>query len=142
MYRQTVLQNRNNNRTQLVFHALNALASKCRVHVLQTSLKTTESCLDAYPSIHVALRITVVSCSTHQQLLKQQLAPWSVTCEVSTSNPSVRVEFLGPDNATTKRDDAISAYAARKEGRKVQNLVMMPPALSTVYTQDTGYGGE
>ena len=54
----------------------------------------TVSCHDAYPSIHVALKITDVSCSTHQQVFKQQLAPWSVTSEVSTPDPSFRVEFL------------------------------------------------
>ena len=62
--------------------------------VLQTTLKITVSCHDAYPSIHVALKITVVSCWTHQQLFRQQLAPWSVTSEVSTPDPSFRVDFL------------------------------------------------
>ena len=90
-----------------MFHALDVLASKCRIQVLQATLKITVSYLDAYPSIHVALRITVVSCSTHQ------LAPWCV--RFSTSDPSFRVEFLGPHNTTTKREDATSAYAT-KEG--------------------------
>ena len=39
-------------------------------HVRHTTLKITVSCLDAYPSTQVALRITIVSCSTHQQLFK------------------------------------------------------------------------
>ena len=33
---------------------------------------------------------------THQQLFKQQFAPWSVASEASTSDPSCWVEFLGP----------------------------------------------
>ena len=108
-------------------------------HALQTTDKITVSCLDAYPSIDVALRITVVSCSTHQQLFKQQLAPWRLTSEVSTSDPLFRVDLLGPEQQTYPGDDAASARAARKE---VQNLVMLPLVRSTVYRQDTGCVGE
>ena len=88
-----------------VFRALDVLASKCRIHVLQTTLKMTVSCLDAYPIIHAALQIAVVSCSTHQQLFKQQLAPWSVTDEAFTS---------GPRPKQHNNEDATSAYAARE----------------------------
>ena len=80
-----------------MFRALYARASCAVVQVLQTILKTTVSLLDEYPSIQIALKITVVSCSTHQQQFKQQLALGSVTSEVSTSDPVQRVEFLGPE---------------------------------------------
>ena len=75
----------------------------------------------------------------HQQLLKQQLAPWNVTSEVSTSDPSFKVEFLGPRQNNFQREDATSACSTRKE---VQNLVMLSLVLSTVYAQETEYGGE
>ena len=119
---QTIQQERTNE-TQPGFHAFDVPGSKCRIHVLQTTLKITDSCLDAYPSIHVPLRITVVSCSTHQQLFKQELAPWSVTSEVSTSNPSFWL-FLGPNNTTTRREDATSSYAPRKEGAELGHVVV------------------
>ena len=107
--------------------------------VFQTTLKITVSCLEAYPSIQVALSTTVVSCSTHQRLFKQQLARWSVKGEFSTSDPSCWVVFLGPKQHNYHREDATSACTA---GKNVQNLVMLSLVLSTVHTQDTGYGGE
>ena len=121
-----------------MFHAPDVLTAKCRIHKLQTTLKITVSCLDANPRIHVALKITVGSCSTHQHLLKQQLAPWSVASEVLTSDPSC-VKFLGPNNATTKGKTQLQRSL---QGKKMQNLVMLSLVLITVYTQDTGYGGE
>ena len=82
----------------------------------------------AYPSIHVTLKITVVSYTTHQQLFKQKLAPWSVTSEVSTLH-----------SRWSASDQATSAYAAKKEA---QNLVVLSLVLSTVYFEDTVQGGE
>ena len=117
---------RSHNRTQLVLPALDVLASKCRILVLQTTLKITVSCLDSHPSIHVTLRITVVSSSTHQHLFKQELPLWSATGEVSTSDHSFLVQFVGPNNTTTKKEDANSAYA-------VHNLVMLSLVLSTFF---------
>ena len=108
MYIQTVYQDRNYNKTQPVFRVLDVLASRCRIHVLQNTLKMTVSCLDAYPIIHAALKIAVVSCSTHQQLFKQQLAPSNVTGEAFTSCPQTKQH---------NNEDATSAYAAR-EGRR------------------------
>ena len=108
-------------------------------HVLPTTLEITVSCIDAYPRIHVDLTITVVTCSTHQELFEQELASWSVTSEVSTTDPSFRVEFPGPKQHNYQKEDATSACSAKKE---VQNLVMLSLVLSTVFIPDTGYGGE
>ena len=116
IYIQTVTQYRNHNKTQPEFHALDVLASERRIHVLQTTLKIMVSCSDAYPLTPVALRVKVVSCSTHQQLFKQQLAPWSEASEVSTSTPSFRVEFLGPNNTTNQREDSRNFSVRSKEG--------------------------
>ena len=119
MYIQIVYQDRNYNKTQPVFRALDVLASKCRIHVLQTTLKMTVSCLDAYPIIHAALKIAVVSCSTHQQLFKQQLAPWSVTGEAFT---------WSSDQTTPQRR---RNFSVRGKRRKVQNFVMLSLVFST-----------
>ena len=106
-----------------MFHALDVLASKCRVHVLQTAFKITVSCLDAYPSIHVALRMTIVPCSTRQQVFKQQVAPWSVTGEVWTSDPSFLVEFLGLNDITTKEKTQRQRSEQRRKVQKLGHVV-------------------
>ena len=46
-YKQTVEQDRNYTTIQPVFHALDVLASRCRIHALQTTLKITVLYLDA-----------------------------------------------------------------------------------------------
>ena len=107
-----------------MFHAPVVLTSKCRIHKLQTTLKITVSCLDANPRSHVALKITVGSCSTHQHLLKQQLAPWSVASEVLTSDPSCRVKFLGPNNATTKGKTQLQRSLQGKKMQKLGHVVV------------------
>ena len=65
---------KDNSGSQPGFRALDARASSAVTQVLQTSLNITVSCLVADPSIQIALRITVVSCSAHPQLFKQQHA--------------------------------------------------------------------
>ena len=67
MYVQTVQQDEVHNRTRPVFHALMSLYPNVRFMYFEP-LKTTASCLDAYQSIHVALRIIVV-CSNNNLLL-------------------------------------------------------------------------
>ena len=75
-------------------------------------------CLDEYPSIHVALRITVVSCSTQQQLLKQSSTPWSVTSVVSTPERAFKVEFLGQKQRNYQKGRR--NFSVRREGRSAE----------------------
>ena len=80
-------------------------------------------------SIQVTLSITVVSCSTHKQQFKQQLAPWSVTREVSTSDTSHWVEFLGPATRVAK-----GRRTTRRSGAEPGRVLV---GTSTICTQDT-----
>ena len=65
----------------------NQRASSAVSNVLEISLKITVSCLHAFPSVQIALKITVVTCATHQQQFKKQLAPWSETGGVFDLRP-------------------------------------------------------
>ena len=72
---------RNNHKTRPVFRALDVLASKCR-----------HACTSNHPEDHGIVSLRMSKPQDHgrflfdtHQLFKQQLAPWSVTCEVSTS---------------------------------------------------------
>ena len=70
----------------------------------------------------IARRVTAVSCSTHQQKFKQQLTPWSVTSEVSASDPSHGVECHGPKQHNYQMGDPTLRCTTRK--RMVPNLVV------------------
>ena len=80
--------------------------------------------------IQIALRITVVSCSTHQSQFKQQLAPWSLTSEVSTSDPLHGLEFLGPKTTQPPEGKTQRKVAPQEKSGAERSRVLV--ATSTV----------
>ena len=116
---------RNTNGSQPVFCALDARAPSAVSHVLQIIFKITVSCLVAYP-----IKITVVSCATHQQKFTQQRALWSVTSEVSTSDPS----HGGGVPRTTKRKTQHCVAQQGSIGAEPDRVLV---GGSTIQSQDT-----
>ena len=93
--------------------ALDVLASKCR-----------HACTSNHSQDH-----GFVSCSTHQQLFKQQLAAWSVTSEVATPDPSSRVEFL----RSKQHNYFWKTQLQRAAREEMQNLVVLSVVVSTFF---------
>ena len=105
------------------------------IHTRKNNKKESTKCalacisrvLSHIQAFKIALRITAVSCSTHQQKFKQQLTPWSVTSEVSASDPSHGVECHGPKQHNYQTQQG-------KDGAEPGRVLV---GASTLYAQDT-----
>ena len=99
--------------------------------------RITVWCVGAYPSIHVALRITVVPCLTLQQLVQ--------TWCVEVLGPPIFLIKGGTPRTTQqhlpKGIDASSAYAT-KEGKMCRTWSCCRLYSTQVKHKDTRYGGK
>ena len=105
-------------------------------HVLQTILKITFSCLVGFPWIQIALSITALPCSTHQQF-NQQNALWSVTGEVSTSDHA--------QNSSDHNDTSVkkkTQLSLRNKKRMAPYLVVFSLVPAQLVHKIQGHGGE
>ena len=97
--RHVIQAGKNRNGTQFVFRALDARASSAVL-----------ACTSNHSQDH-----GFVSCATHQQPFKRELATQSVEGEVSTTDPSYRVEFLGQTQHNYQKEDATTRCTMWKE---------------------------
>ena len=104
------------------FRALDVRASSTVTHAHQTTLKITFRALPHTQAFMVLSGSRSCLMRQQQQLSRQQLALWSATSEVSTSDPSYWVEFPGPKQYNYRREDA-APRCNTWEGM-VLNLVM------------------